>query len=163
MFPETKQHTWTTFRDSVSSADTGITAAAGAGDRKWANRPTAKIWDVIQKASTIVLRFRHLTGTSCIYNVYAYRDNDDAEFVCTGTATKGTQEATMTNSGSATLYAHKITVTDRWNKEVSPTDVSGNNEMAKILFDGTGVSKVLVELTTITGGGSVSVDVTSFN
>ena len=162
MFQETKQLTWATPRDSVSSADTGIAAAAGAGDRTWANRPAAKLFDVVQKGNSAVIRFRHLTGTSCVYNVYVYRDKDDAEFVCTGTATKGTQSATMENGGSATLYADTITVTDRWNKEVSSTDVSGNNEMAKLVFDLTGASKILVELTTISGGGSVSVDIVTF-
>ena len=156
MFIETKKLGWRTVRDTISSVDTTLAVTA----RKWADRPTAKLIEVPEKANAAFIRFRHSTNSATAnYTIYVYREKDDAEFVCTGTATAGTQTPTMlTSASAATYYAKKITCTHRWVKTASSSDTSGNNEMAKLAFDLCGVKYILPELTALSTG-NCSVDV----
>ena len=97
--------------------------------------------------------------TDATYKVWLYRENDDAMYVANGVATKGTQTATKTNGGTATLYADQITVAaERWIGDVKSTNITGSNEMAMLVFDAFGAFLPYVEITAVTGTGSVSVD-----
>ncbi len=161
----TKQAQWVTIRDTVAHDGLDTTLAVTA--RKWADRPTHKTGTdtiPIQKIPTYLnqLKFRfRMTGsiTDVDYKVWIYSEDDDAEYVANGVATKGTQTATKTNGTVATFYADQITVVaERWIGDVKSTDITGNNEMAKLIFDGFGAFLPYVELTAVTGTGSVSVD-----
>ncbi len=160
-----KQAQWVTIRDTIAH-DALDTTLAVTG-RKWADVPTHETEnDVIsiRKAPIYlnqwIFRFR-MTGsiTDATYKVWNYRENDDAMYVANGVATKGTQTATMTNAGVATLYADQITVAaERWIGDVKSTDITGNNEMAMLVLDGFGGFLPYIEITAVTGTGSVSVD-----
>ncbi len=161
----TKQAQWVTIRDTIAhdAADTTLAVTA----RKWADVPTHKTGTdtiPIQKIPTylnqVILRFRGTASVTTItYKVWLYRENDDAMYVANGVATLGTQTATKTNGGTATLYADQITVAaERWIGDVKSTDINGNNEMALLVFDAFGAFLPYVEITNIGGTGSVSVD-----
>ncbi len=160
-----KQAQWVTVRDTIAH-DALDTTLAVTG-RKWANVPTHKTGTdtiPIQKIPTylnqVIIRFRMTASiTDATYKVWLYRENDDAMYVANGVATKGTQTATKTNGGPATLYADQITVAaERWIGDVKSTDITGNNEMAMLVFDAFGAFLPYVEITAVTGTGSVSVD-----
>jgi len=101
------------------------------------------------------------------YTIYAWRTgNGPAEFVATGTGTLGTQAvvAYPHNRATATakFWADTLTVTGRWNKTVTSTDTSGNNQVAKLLFDFCGYEYIYVEISSADGStgteaGNVSV------
>ena len=160
-----KQAQWVTVRDTI--LHTALDTTLAVTGRKWANVPAHKTnLDTIpiQKIPTyinqVIIRFR-MTGsiTDADYKVWLYRENDDAMYVANGVATKGTQTATKTNSGAATLYADQITiVAERWIGDVKSTDIAGNNEMAMLVFDAFGAFLPYIEITAVTGTGSVSVD-----
>ena len=161
----TKQAQWVTIRDTI--AHDALDTTLGVTQRKWANVPTHKTGTdkiPVQKIPTylnqVICRFR-MTGsiTDADYKVWLYRENDDAMYVANGVATKGTQTATKTNGGTATLYADQITVVaERWIGDVKSTDITGSNEMAMLVFDAFGAFLPYVEITAVTGSGSVSVD-----
>ena len=161
----TKQAQWITIRDTIAH-DALDTTLAVTG-RKWADAPTHKTGTdtiPIQKIPTylnqVIIRIRMTASISdATYKVWLYRENDDAMYVANGVATKGTQTATRTNGGTATLYADQITVAaERWIGDVKSTDITGNNEMAMLVFDAFGAFLPYVEITAVTGTGSVSVD-----
>lgn len=160
-----KQAQWAVIRDTIAH-DALDTTLAVTG-RKWANAPTHRTnLDTIpiQKIPTylnqVIIRFRGTASVTTItYKVWLYRENDDAMYVANGIATLGTQTATLTNGGTATLYADQITVAaERWIGDVKSTDIIGNNEMAMLVFDAFGAFLPYVEITAIGGSGSVSVD-----
>lgn len=163
---ETPHHNWLEIRSNIteSTLDSALTVTT----RVWASKPTGA-YSLPKYVNAAILRFR-MGGsiTSCGYEVYVYRDRDDAEFVCSGTVTRGTQTATKPVIESAvevtTYYGHQITVTDRWLKDVKSTQsTTGNNEMAKIAFDCCGAQWLLVQMVaTCTGTGSMSVDLSGF-
>ncbi len=160
-----KQVKWATIRDTIAHDGLDTTLAVTA--RKWADRPSHKTGTdtiPIQKIPTylnqLIFRFR-MTGsiTDVDYKVWLYREDDDAMYVANGVATKGTQTATITNGGVATFYADQITVAaERWIGDVKSTDITGNNEMAMLVFDAFGAFLPYIEITAVTGTGSVSVD-----
>lgn len=161
-----KQVKWITIRDTIAH-DALDTTLAVTG-RKWADVPTHETENdtiPIRKIPIYInqpkFRFR-ATGsiTDATYKVWLYQEEDDAEYVANGVATFGTQTATMTNGGVATLYADGITVVaERWIGDVKSTHpTAGNNEMAKLVFDAFGGFLPYVEITAVTGTGSVSVD-----
>ncbi len=161
----TKQAQWVTIRDTIAH-DALDTTLAVTG-RKWAAVPTHKTGTdtiPVQKIPTylnqVIIRIRMTASISdATYKVWLYRENDDAMYVANGVATKGTQTATKTNGGTATLYADQITVAaERWIGDVKSTDITGNNEMAMLVFDAFGAFLPYVEITAVTGTGSVSVD-----
>ncbi len=161
----TKQAQWVTIRDTIAH-DALDTTLAVTG-RKWAAVPTHKTGTdkiPVQKIPTylnqVIIRIRMTASiTDATYKVWLYRENDDAMYVANGVATKGTQTATKTNGGTATLYADQITVAaERWIGDVKSTDITGNNEMAMLVFDAFGAFLPYVEITAVTGSGSVSVD-----
>ena len=95
-------------------------------------------------------------GKTFTYTIYAWRtDNGPAEFVATGTGTLGTQAvvAYPHNRATATskFWADTLTVTGRWNKTVTSTDTTGNNEVAKLLFDFCGYEYIYVEISSADG------------
>ena len=102
------------------------------------------------------------------YTIYAWRPgNGPAEFVATGTGTLGTQAVVKYphNGAAATskFWAHALTVTGRWNKTVASTDITGNNEVAKLLFDFCGYEYIYVEITGADGStGSEAGDVSVY-
>ena len=161
-----KQAKWVTVRDTISHDGLDTTLAVTA--RKWADAPTHRTnLDAIpiQKIPTYLnqLKFRfRATGsiTDATYKAWVYSEDDDAEYVANGVATFGTQTATMVNGGAATLYADGITVVaEQWIGDVKSTHpTAGRNEMAKLVFDGFGAFLPYVEITAVTGTGSVSVD-----
>ncbi len=160
-----KQAQWVTIRDTI--LHTAVDTTLAVTGRKWANVPTHKTGTdtiPIQKIPTylnqVIFRFRGTASVTTItYKVWLYRENDDAMYVANGVATLGTQTATKTNSGTATLYADQITVAaERWIGDVKSTDITGNDEMALLVFDAFGAFLPYVEITAIGGSGSVSVD-----
>ncbi len=162
-----KQDQWKTIRDTI--AHDGLDTTLAVTDRKWANVPThttesdtIPIRKIPRYLNQIILRFRMTASIAdATYKVWLYRENDDAMYVANGLATIGTQTATKTNGTTATLYADTITVAaERWIGDVKSTDVSGNNEMAMLVFDAFGAFLPYVEITAVTGTGSVSVDMT---
>ncbi len=164
-FLNSKQGQWVTIRDTI--AHDGLDTTLAVTGRKWGNVPshttesdTIPIRKVPAYFNQFIIRFRMTTGiTDVTYKAWIYRENDDAEYVANGVATKGTQTATMLNGTVATLYADQITVAaERWIGDVKSTDTSGSNEMAKLVFDGFGAFIVYIELTAVTGTGSISVD-----
>ncbi len=162
----TKQAKWVTIRDTIAH-DALDTTLAVTG-RKWADRPTHKTGTdtiPIQKIPTYLnqLKFRFRgTGsiTDATFKVWLYSEDDDAEYVANGVATFGTQTTTMDNDGTPTFYADGITVAaERWIGDVKSTHpTAGNNEMAKLVLDGFGAFLPYIEITAVTGTGSVSVD-----
>lgn len=160
---ETSQLGWRSIRDSATQ-DTAIVLKSGGG--LWS--AMEDLGKPIQRRDNAVsLRFRATTTiTSIVFTVYVGYKGDDAEFVCTGTATcdataGNRQDATKTNAGVATFYMDKIVISrERWLTKVGTTDVSGNDEMAKLSFDACGRQYIFVEMTTITdsGSGTASVD-----
>lgn len=164
-FLKSKQGQWVTVRDTIAH-DALDTTLAVTG-RTWADVPThATESDVIPirkipiYLNQVIFRFRMTTSiTDATYKVWLYREKDDAMYVANGLATIGTQTATMTNGTTATLYADQITVAaERWIGDVKSTDTSGNNEMAMLVFDAFGAFLPYIEITAVTGTGSVSVD-----
>ncbi|KKN29386.1 hypothetical protein LCGC14_0844600 [marine sediment metagenome] len=164
-FLNSKQVKWVTIRDTIAH-DALDTTLAVTG-RKWADRPThitesdiIPIRKIPIYLNQVILRFRMTTSiTNVTYKVWLYREDDDAMYVANGLATKGTQTATKTNGTTATLYADTITVAaERWIGDVKSTDTSGNNEMAMLALDAFGAFLPYVEMTAVTGTGSVSVD-----
>lgn len=162
----TNQATWRTVRDSV--AHDGLDTTLGDTARKWADKPAsvAPKGRLSERLNAPIVRFRATTSiTSFDYKIWVYRENDDAEFVCGGVATMGTQEATMTNGGATTFYAAKITITERWLKPAVSTDEEGNDEMAKVAFDACGAKFILIEIYdggNLVGTGSISADIVGF-
>ena len=160
-----KQIKWVTVRDTI--AHDALDTTLGVTGRKWADRPTHKnetdaipIQKIPMYLNQLIFRFR-MTGsiTDATYKIWLYREDDDAMYVANGVATKGTQTATKTNGGVATFYADQITVAaERWIGDVKSTDITGNNEMAMLVFDAFGAFLPYVELTAVTGTGSISVD-----
>ena len=164
-FLNSKQAQWVAIRDTIAHDALDTTLAVTA--RKWANAPTHETENdtiSVRKIPTYlnqtIFRLRATAGISdATYKVWLYRENDDAMYVANGVATFGTQTATMTNGGVATLYANQITVVaERWIGDVKSTDITGNNEMAMLVFDAFGAFLPYVEVTAIGGSGSVSVD-----
>ena len=164
-FLNSKQAQWVTIRDTIAH-DALDTTLAVTG-RKWADAPTHETENdtiTVRKIpvylNQVILRFRATASiTDATYKIWLYRENDDAMYVANGVATFGTQTATMTNGGVATLYADQITVAaERWIGDVKSTDITGNNEMAMLVFDAFGAFLPYVEITARTGTGSISVD-----
>ena len=165
-FLKSKQGQWVTIRDTIAHDALDTTLAVTA--RKWASAPTHAVESdkiPIRKIpiyyNQIIVRFRMTASiTNATYKVWLYRENDDAMYVANGVATKGTQTATMANGTTATLYAHIVTVAaERWIGDVKSTaPITGNNEMAMLVFDAFGAFLPYVELTAVTGTGSISVD-----
>lgn len=100
------------------------------------------------------------------YKVYAWRKyNGPAMLVCTGTGTLGTQAVVVyPQLGNATskFWADTLTVADRWLTDVTSTDTTGNNEVAKLVFDTCGYEWLYVEISSADGAtgneaGDVSV------
>ena len=157
---ETFRDDWTTIRSLVSAENGGVPLSATT--RKWADITATetlkgRLYPVNEKVNGVALRFRSSAGdaTTGTYWVYAVRENDDAETVCTGTLVAGTQTATMGGT-----YADTIVITSqRWNTTVASTDTAGNNEMAKLVFDTCGVQYIFV-LMTVVSAGTWSVDAT---
>jgi len=106
-------------------------------------------------------------GKTFTYTIYAWRtDNGPAEFVATGTGTLGTQAVIKYPHNRATatskFWADTLTATGRWNKTVTSTDSTGNNQVAKLLFDFCGYEYIYVEVTSADGStgteaGNISV------
>ena len=162
---ESKQAKWKTIRDSI--AHDGADTTLGVTDRKWADVPThegslstIKIRKAPLYFNEWIFRFRGTANvTNIVWKLWGYREGDDAEYIANGTAVIGTQTATMTNDGTATLYMDTIVISaQRWLKTFATTDASGNNEMAKLHGDAMGLFLPYMEITTINGTGSVSVD-----
>lgn len=158
---ERKHGVWKTIRDSV--AHDGLDTTLAVTGRKFAtvNALDKSFFDRHNVKTEI--RFRVTTSiTDLTYTVWALNQNEDARFVCTGVATKGNQTATKkNNSVTDTFYCDQITVTSqRWINPVESTDILGNNEMAVISFDRGSAEKIFVEITAVTGTGSMSVDMT---
>lgn len=166
-FLKSKQGQWVTIRDTI--AHNGLDTTLGVTGRTWADVPghavesdTIPIQKIPLYYNQIIIRFRMTASlTDATYKVWLYREKDDAMYVANGVATQGTQTATMVNGTTATLYAKQITVAaERWIGDVKSTDTSGNNEMAMLIFDAFGAFLPYVEITAMTGSGSVSVDMT---
>lgn len=150
---------------TVTDEDTAIDLTS-EGD--FANKPAAAIKfgtadTGAGRENTIVLAFcgGDSANDTFTYKVYVWRStNGPAEPVCTGTGTLGTQAVVLYphNFSTATskFWADTLTVTARWLKGVKTTDSSGNNEMAKIAFDGCGVEWLYVEITNIDGTGEAT-------
>ncbi len=74
------------------------------------------------------------------YGLYGWRHlNGPAEFMASGSGILGTQAVIIYPQGGAAtskFWADKLTVTSRWlGGKVRSTDISGNNEVAKLFFD----------------------------
>jgi hypothetical protein len=156
MYLETRHSKWEAVdgRQAVAVAD----ATLGVTARKWADRPSATLCKTEEAENFPTLRFRFSTaGASCDYEIWQYAENDDAEFVVTGSAYAGTQTATMGG-----YYAHKITISAwRWFDAWRSTDTSGNNEMCKLWGDGKSGYYWYIRIYNISAG-TVSVDKRSF-
>ena len=164
----TKQVKWQGLRDTV--LHTALDTTLGVTGRKWADRPSrageeadAKI--KIRKGpwylNEWVFRFRATASISDVtWKLWKYQETDDAEYIANGTADFGTQTATKTNDGTATLYADKIVISaQRFHAQFDTTHPTGDfNEIAKLHGDAKGGYLPYMELTAVTGTGSVSVD-----
>jgi hypothetical protein len=158
---ETKQNTWTNIR-TIATVDTTLAVTA----RKWSDingssTVWAKVYPVSELVNGIAFRYRFSSGdaTTGVYEIWGIREDDDAEYVCGGNLTAGTQTSTMGTAGDT--YADTITVTDYWNTTVKSTDATGHNNIAKLVLDGCGIKYWLVQLTTISAG-TVYVDAVTY-
>ncbi len=161
-----KQAKWTTIRDTI--AHDGLDTTLAVTGRKWVAVPTHEddndtirirkfpVW--INEAR---FRFRATASiTQVTWRLWTYQQEDDAEYVANGTADFGAQTATMLNGTVATLYADKIVITaQRYHAIFTTTHPSGDNdEMAKLYGDVKGAFLPYMELTAVSGTGSISVD-----
>lgn len=163
---KSKQAKWITIRDTI--AHDGLDTTLGVTGRKWDDVPThdtnldtIKIPKIPQWLNEVRFRFRATGSISQVtWKLWFYQQEDDAEYVANGTADFGTQTSTMTNGTTATLYADKIIITaQRFRSSFTTTHPSGNNnEMAQLYGDAKGAFLPYMELTAVSGTGSISVD-----
>ena len=120
----------------------------------------------LMKAVQIIFCGGDAANDTFTYTVYAWRaDNGPAEMVCTGVGTLGTQQVVKYPHDKTTatdrFWADTITYTSYWIGAVSVAD-SGNNRIAKLLFNANGYKYLYVQITnaddtTGTEAGNVSV------
>lgn len=102
------------------------------------------------------------------YGLYAWRNmNGPAEFMASGAGVLGTQAViAYPHGGAATnkFWADKLTVTSRWlGGKVKSTDISGNNEVAKLFFDFYGYRYLAIGLAVCDGSTGIEAgDLTAY-
>lgn len=144
---DTRQFKWEKVdgRQAIAAAD----AAFGVTARKWADRPTDKLFSTEEYENFLILRARFSVATATAsIEVWQYSEDDDAEPVLTATIASGTQTATKGG-----YYAQSFIITsNRWDETWKSTDTIGNNEMAKLTGDGCGGRKWFIRVTAISAG-----------
>lgn len=156
------------FRDTVSTADTDLTAST----KSWANFITnhhppsgtgALAIKLEERDNKAIVMFDHKnadTDTAAL-TIYGYREGFPAEFICSvDTITAGDQESIYPLSATTTRYfADTVgTITQRWiggSGTVEEVDSGGNNGMAKLKFDTYGIKYLLILFTTISANDDV--------
>lgn len=159
----TVQLSYRLLRDSVSSADTDLTATT----KNWATflstyHPRSGSSGIavelrpIENRLTVIFDFATANSDTAAASLYAYKEGGPAEFICSiATLTAGNQESDIVGGGSTTRYfCDTITApTQRWPNTVGRADYEGDNGMAKLTFDARGYKYLLCLFTTI-GSGS---------
>ena len=160
------------FRDTVSTADTDLTATTKSwGTFKSTYHPrsgSSKIAiPVNERDNKAIVCFDHKNANTdtASFTIYAYRQGFPAEFVCSvDTITAGDQvsDGVLDSFGTATTnryFADTIaTITQRWiggSGSVEEIDSAGNNGVAKLKFDTYGYSFLLILFTTISASDDV--------
>ncbi|MHC4364800.1 MAG: hypothetical protein ACYSTJ_04955 [Planctomycetota bacterium] len=156
----TKQKSYETFRDTVSSADSDLTAST----KTWAtfistyhprsstNKPAIQLPSQANRI-TVIFDHKNANTDTATFIIYAYREGGPAEYVCSSTLTAGAQE---TDDATTRYYADTIgTVTDRWPETLTESDSGGNNGVAKITFDARGYKYLLCLFTAISTNDDV--------
>lgn len=154
-----KQSKYAVLRNTVTVADSDLTTTTST----WAtflstyhpSLTTPKSVKIPQECTEIDLIFDFAaadTDTAAL-SLYAYREDGDAELVCSiDTITAG---AMKTNDGTARYYADTIgTVTSAWPATITETDSAAGNRMAKLTFNTRGYRYLMCLFTTI-GAGTV--------
>ena len=153
------QHAMYYLLRSAAHEDADLLLLTGS-EGNFANKPSGAVQipaSVSEGASAInAIQVVFCGGTAnndtFTYKLYLWRKgNGPAELAATGTGTIGAQDVVLYphNNQAATSiwWADTLTVTSRWVKTVSTTDSSGNNEIAKLVFDGCGYEWMWVEIT----------------
>lgn len=155
---------WVKVRDKVATDDT---STIGATTANWDNFPSARGMSVPQNAVGIVLALigDHLTnpenGTATL-TVWGYAERGPAHFICSAVWTIGAttvvKEPFMNGAASATeKYADTIgAITQRWLHQANAFNNEGNNEIAMLRIDAGPVVKIVVEVTGLSVGLSVT-------
>ncbi len=160
------------FRDTVSSADSDLTATT----KNWETflstyhpgyKTAGVAIEITENENRAIVCFDHLnadTDTAAL-TIYAYREGFPAEFVCSiDTITAGNQESDGHPDGrgidtTIRYFADTIgTITQRWlggSSTVEESDSGGNNGIAKLKFDTHGYKYLLILFTTISSSDNV--------
>jgi len=155
---ETRVAAWTNIRSTDANDPNASVPTAWASVPSHSYRLKYKS-DPPLAVNNIIIRFRFSSGdgTTANYYISTRQYGDDSEFVCSGVATAGTFAATAGGT-----YADTITITsERHIKDVVSTDETGNNEMARIGWDGCGGEQIEIKFDDISAG-TVYVDIRDF-
>lgn len=161
------QSKWRKLRDTVSSADSDLTAStkswntfattyhptAGTGKQAVELMPE-------DKYVSICFDFKNADTDTCACTVYAYREGGCAEFIFSiDTVTAGNQESDLDHTETTRYFGDTIgTITQRWqtgSSAVTEADSGGSNGVAKADFDARGYKYLLILFTTISTGDNV--------
>jgi hypothetical protein len=100
------------------------------------------------------------------FKVWGWRShNGPAELVCSGDGILGTQQVVKYPHNGATatskFWADTLTITDVWLTTVDVSD-SGNDRIAKIIFDTCGFEWFFIEITLADGTGTKAGDISAY-
>lgn len=134
---ETIASRWRTIR-TVTEADTALAYGSSDNTSKYANAVAAMAAGTFNayvrplRGNEIEMRFRMAAeGDTATFEIHAFREKDDAVFVCGGTIEGGSAVASDPVDGSAGVYADTITITSKpWPTDIKTADADAANRQA---------------------------------
>lgn len=143
-YDQTAKYKYHTLRDTVSAADTDLTAAQKTWSHYLTNYTSSGASYKLPRGANfahVVFDHKNANTDTATFILYGYRENGPAEFICSGNLTAGAQE---TGDSTTRYYADTIeSLTQRWIGNIDTCDASGNNGVAKVNFDTYGIARVV--------------------